>query len=203
VFDRQLRLVSTRILTPLVRGPLASANPSALTVLGGVMGVAAAGAAARSSFLLALGLWLANRLIDGLDGLVARSNGGGSDAGGYLDMTVDVAVYALLPLGVAAGVDQDHRWVAAALLLASFYFNTITWTYLSSIQEKWGRGAAATAESTAITMPVGLVEGAETIVFFTFMLSVPSLATATMFAMAALVTFGATYRFVAGWRQIQ
>lgn len=139
-------------------------------------------------------LWLANRIVDGLDGVVARTTGRTSDTGGYLDMVVDVVVYAAIPLGVAVGKGGTAAWTAAAVLLASFYLNTITWSYLAALLEKRGWGAASKGESTSITMPAGLVEGTETIVAYTLLLALPSAAVAIMGAMAALVLLGAALR---------
>ncbi len=52
-------------------------------------------------------------------------------------------------------------------------------------------------------MPSGLVEGAETIVFFLFMLAFPSWLDWTMGIMAAAVAIGAGLRFVSGHRSLR
>ena len=129
-----------------------------------------------------------------------------SDAGGYLDMVVDVVVYAAIPVGVALGQggagtgrgDGTAVWVATAVLLASFSINTITWAYLSALLEKRGRGADRAGESTSVTMPPGLVEGTETIVAYTILLAWPAAAVPTMAVMAALTLVGAGLRTRAG-----
>ncbi len=60
---------------------------------------------------------LINRLLDGLDGAVAR-HGRPTAFGGYLDIVCDMAFYAAVPLGFALAQPENAVW--AALLLASF-----------------------------------------------------------------------------------
>jgi len=51
-------------------------------------------------------------------------------------------------------------------LLATFYLNAASYMYLAAILEKHAQGAAARGEKTSVTMPVGWVEGAETVAFY-------------------------------------
>src|SRR5258708_26105960 len=59
----------------------AGVAPAALTAAGWAAGAGACAATALRAWPAALGLWLANRLLDGLDGPVARA-GTPTDAGG-------------------------------------------------------------------------------------------------------------------------
>lgn len=175
-----------------------------LTGAGLVLGVASALAAADSRWWLALVLFAANRLVDGLDGEVASARAEVSDHGGYADMVVDTVVYAVVPIGAAVGSDIDHIWPFAAVLLASFYVNTTTWAYLAALIEKRGRGGSPNAPpTTSIVMPAGLVEGVETIGFFVFMLAFPAWLDWTMGVMAVAVSAGAALRFARGHRSLR
>jgi phosphatidylglycerophosphate synthase len=120
---------------------------------------------------LALALWLFNRLLDGLDGLIARRSRRSSDAGGYLDIMLDFMIYAALPLAMA-WAEPALAW-PTAVLLGVFYINSASWMYLSALLEKRGAGAEARGEATSVSMPRGLVEGSETIVFYTLLISNP------------------------------
>src|SRR5258707_13636653 len=60
----------------------AGVAPAALTAAGWAAGAGACAATALRAWPAALGLWLANRLLDGLDGPVARA-GTPTDAGGF------------------------------------------------------------------------------------------------------------------------
>src|SRR5260221_8008126 len=71
----------------------AGVAPAALTAAGWAAGAGACAATALRAWPAALGLWLANRLLDGLDGPVARA-GTPTDAGGVLDIVADFSVFA-------------------------------------------------------------------------------------------------------------
>ncbi len=210
MFDLELRPISQQVLRPVAR-LLVGVRPDTITLIAGLVGLGAAASAAFGVWPLAVAAWLANRVLDGLDGVVARlRNGAGSDAGGYLDMTVDVAVYALVPLGVAIGIGSHGAWVAVAVLLASFYFNTITWTYLSAVLEKRQLAGSANGRvgaATSIVMPRGLIEGAETAALFSLMLATPLIGpgwpVAVIWIMAALVTAGGLARFALGRKMLR
>ncbi|MGE0026337.1 MAG: CDP-alcohol phosphatidyltransferase family protein [Thermoleophilia bacterium] len=194
MIDRALRARKERVLRPVVRRLPASLRPSAITGAALVVGLGSALAAALGAPAAALGLWLGNRLLDGLDGTIARRDGGGSDAGAYADMLGDVVVYAAVPLGIAAGAGHRGAWIAAAALLAAFYVNAVGWAYLSALLERRGAGAAATGEMTAVTMPPALIEGAETVLLLGLALALPQWSAQIMGAMAALVAIGAAQR---------
>ena len=76
-----------------------------------------------------------------------------------------------------------------AVLLATFYVNAVSWTYLSALLEKRSAGASRTGELTSIAMPPALVEGAETLVLFTLALLVPRDAPQVFAVMAVAVAF--------------
>lgn len=203
MIDRGLRRHKELALAPVARLVPRAVHPTALTVAAVVPGLGAAVAAAAGAPALALALWLANRTLDGLDGAVARRSGRQSDIGAYADILLDVGVYAAIPLGIAAGQDSRAAWVAAAALLASFYVNAISWSYLSALLERRGAGAAARGDVTAVTMPPGLVEGAETVILLGLALAVPAWSVAVMWVMAAGVAVGVAQRAIAAARALR
>lgn len=198
MLDQSLRSVKERVLRPIV-GPVATVLPPiALTSLGLVLTLGAALAAALGHPGLAVVGWLVGRLLDGLDGEVARHRGTSSDLGGYLDLVADTIGYAAIPLGVAIGADERATWVAAAVLLATFYLNAVCWLTLAAVLEKRGAGSEATGERTTVTMPRSLIEGTETVLFFTAFLAFPGAATSLMWVMALLVTLTIVHRIRSG-----
>lgn len=207
MIDRALRPVKARVLAPLsVRLAHALRGQGALpvTITGLLVGLAAAVTAALGAFGPALGLWLLNRLLDGLDGEVARRLGGADDRGGYLDLMTDLVVYAAVPLGAAAGVSgivagealvaSPWTWPLAALLLATYYVNLGSYALLAALLEKRGRGAAARGDTTSLVMPAGLIEGTETVVLVALMLAFPSSLPLWLGLTAALVALTAAQR---------
>lgn len=203
MIDRALRGTKDRLLAPLVVRLSGHVSPGALTVLSLAGGVGGGVVAAFGLRWQAVAIWLAGRVFDGLDGPVARTKARQSDLGGYLDMMADTAGYSAVPLGIAIGQDRTVVWAAGAVLLATFYLNTMSWTYLAAITEKRGEGAAAQEERTTVHMPAGLIEGTETIVFFVVMLAWPHAAPVSFAVMAALVVFTIGQRIVWAWRHLR
>lgn len=190
MFDSQLRPVKDRLAQPIARAMPTMVTPTVLTGNSLVAGLGAGAAASQRYLVLALVLWWLSRIADGLDGPLARLRGTSSDLGGYLDQLADTVVYAAVPLGLAFAIDERTTWVACAVLLATFYLNTVSWAYLSALLEKRRAAQRSDRSPTRITMPSGLVEGAETIAIYTVMLAAPSWLPELMWAMAGLV--GAT-----------
>ena len=172
MLDHTLRAYKDDLLRPAAT-LMGHISPNAITVVALVLGLGAAGAAAAQAYWLALGLWLLNRLFDGLDGTVARTRGQQSDFGGYLDILLDFVVYAALPIALYWSNQNSANALALAFLLASFYVNSASWMYLSALLEKRAAGAAVHGELTSVTMPDGLIGGVETILFFCIFLIFP------------------------------
>jgi len=187
MLDEQLRPAKDQLLTPLARGPFGPVPPVVLSILALTATIGAAVAAWQQVVPLAVALWLLSRLADGLDGAVARHQGTDSDFGGLVDIVFDTIGYAAIPLGIASGLDTRVAWVTVAVLLATFYVNAVSWTYMAALFEKRAAGARATGATTSTVMPRGLVEGTETIVFFTVAVAWPGGAVAVLAVMAAAV----------------
>jgi phosphatidylglycerophosphate synthase len=196
MFDEWFRVHKERWL-----GPLASAlghwfSPLALTLFALMAGLAAAFAASQRLFLLGFALWVANRLLDGLDGTLARAQQRQSELGGYLDILLDFVVYAAIPIGITLALDTRTVWLVSLLLLAAFFVNAASWMYLAALLERRGAGAAARGELTSVTMPRGLVAGTETVVFYSLFLLLPSQYIGLASLMAAGVAVGILQRVV-------
>ena len=160
MFDAKLRVVKQKLLSPLAKQ--VSVSATYLTGLGFAVGLLSVMFAWQGRYGLALLAWLLNRLLDGLDGEVARLKNQQSDWGGYLDILADFVIYALLPISLMMSNTSLSGWFALAFMLACFYVNAASWMYLSALLEK----RQATREVTSITMPKGLIEGTETIIFY-------------------------------------
>lgn len=197
MLDLRLRPAKDRVLEPLARWLARHVGPGPVTAASLILTLVAASLAAAGEPLPALAAWLGGRLLDGLDGAVARRRGTASDLGGYLDMLADTVGYAAVPIGVAAGVHEPTTWIALSALLGTFFVNAISWSYLAAVLEKRGAGASVTGESTAITMPPALIEGTETIVLFSLFVALPQWAAWLFAVMASLVAVNVVQR--AAW----
>ncbi len=111
----------------------------------------------------ALGLVLASRVLDGMDGAVARATAK-TDFGGFLDIVCDFTFYAAVPLAFVLR-DPAANGLAGAFLLASFYINGASFLGYAVLAEKRGMQTRARGDKS-LYFTAGLLEGTETIVFF-------------------------------------
>lgn len=203
MLDALLRPLKERWLAPAAHALGRRVAPMTVTLAGFVVGLAAAIAAAFGLRDVGLGLWIANRALDGFDGTLARVQGVQSDLGGYLDLLLDFMVYAAIPLGLVLGAPSLPRALAALALVGSFYVNAASWMYLSALLERRGDGARARGELTSVTMPAGLIGGTETIVFYTLFFVWPTQLVALFAVMTVLVMAAVVQRLVWAFRHLQ
>jgi len=198
MIDAQLRPLIDRLLNPIGRGLVVlGVTANQVTMIGAAFGLIAAGCVAAGLFYPALWFVIANRVIDGLDGAVARASRS-SDFGGYLDIVSDFIFYSAIPMAFA--VAQPETALAAAFLIFSF-LGTAT-SFL---------GFAILAEKHHVTTQIrgikafyylgGLTEGTETILLFLAMLVWPDYFSpmAIIFGIFCWVTTGT--RIYAAYRQ--
>ena len=91
-----------------------------VTIVAATLGVAAAALVASGHPRLAVAVWLAGRLADGLDGAVARAAGTSSSFGGFLDITLDMVAYVAMVLGFAVAYpasSQAWPWILSGYVL--------------------------------------------------------------------------------------
>src|SRR5688572_29221165 len=161
-----------------------------VTVAGFLLGIAAAGAIAAEFYAAALLLILTSRLCDGLDGAVARHSFR-TDRGGFLDIVLDFAFYAAIPLGFVLARPETNA-VAGAVLLASFYVNGASFLAYAVMAEKRGLSGAARGQKS-LFFTTGLAEATETIAVFCLACLFPAAfpVLAYVFAAACFVTAAA------------
>lgn len=192
MFDTPLRKFKDQVGAPLARN-LNRISPSVITALALAAGLLAAWFAFTQSYFAAFGFWILNRVLDGLDGLMARMHDKQSDFGGYVDILTDFVVYAALPIGLVAGSPSNERYLALTFLLAVFYVNTASWMYLAAILEKRAAHDADPSinsgqAQTTIVMPAGIIGGFETIIAYGIFLLFPTYIT-ILFSIFALLVF--------------
>lgn len=168
------------IIRPLIDRPLNAAgrvlarsgvSANMVTSTGLVTGLLAAGAVAQQYFMIAFALIVINRLIDGLDGAVARATEP-TDRGGYLDIVVDYVFYAGVPFGFAIADPQQNALPAAALL-ASFCLTCSSFLAFAIIAAKQ-RLQTTVHGRKSFFYSTGIVEGTETIAVLLIMTLQPA-----------------------------
>lgn len=157
-----------------------------LTLFGFAMGCLSLPALIDQQYGLALLFILFNRLCDGLDGALARIQGI-TDAGGFLDISLDFLFYALVPFGfVLANPEQNA--IAGAFLLFAFVGSGSSFLAFAVMASKRDLESPVYKNKSLYYMS-GLTEGTETILCFIAFCLFP-----THFAMLAYM-FGAACWF--------
>ncbi|OLQ90858.1 hypothetical protein BIY21_02285 [Vibrio ponticus] len=156
----------------LIRAPLASAasllsskgiTANQTTLFGFAVGCLALPALALQEYNWALLFIVINRVCDGLDGALARIHGI-TDAGGFLDISLDFLFYSLIPFGfVIANPEQNA--VAGAFLIFSFIGTGSSFLAFAVMAGKRGIENPVYQNKSLYYMS-GLTEGTETIACF-------------------------------------
>ena len=174
-------------------------SPNAVTLAGLAVAALAAAAIVAGLFMPALVLIVLNRLLDGLDGAVARRKGM-SDLGGFYDIVFDFLFYGAVPLAFALH-DPDRNALAASVLLAAFYANGATFLTFAIIAAK--RDLTTRVQGTkTIFYFAGIAEGAETFAVFCLFVLFPGLFVPIALAFAVLCVVSAAARIVAVSRML-
>ena len=143
----------------------AGVTANTVTVTGFVAGIAAVAAIAGRQYTLGLTLYAFNRVLDGLDGAVARRTSV-TDLGGYLDIVFDFIVYSGVPLGFA--IADPSRALAASFLIVSFVCTGTTFLAFAVFAAKQGLSTELRGRKSFYHLG-GLTEGTETFVAFALM----------------------------------
>ncbi len=153
-----------------------------------LVGVVACICAARSWWTAALVLWLLNRLLDGLDGPLARRSEPMA-LGGLLDFSADFVIYSGFVVAVA--IARPPAQLACVALLATYLVNNVVLLSFSSIVE---RLHLSLGDERSLRFTTGLAEGAETIVVYALFCLFPGSATEIAWVFTAVVALTAIQR---------
>ncbi len=198
MLDAQFRPLIDRLLNPIGRGLVVlGVTANQVTMVGVAFGLIAAGCVAAGIFYLAFWFVIANRIIDGLDGAVARASRS-SDFGGYLDIVSDFIFYSAIPLAFA--VARPETALVAAFLIFSFIGTATSFLGFAILAEKHHITTQISGKKAFYYLG-GLTEGTETIVLFLAMLVWPDYFNhmAIVFGILCWVTTGT--RIHAAYRQ--
>ncbi len=153
----------------LIRGyTVLGLTPNHVTLLGCGFGLLAACAVAANVPYGAIVLWWVGRLLDGTDGIYARSTSQVSDFGGYLDILCDMTAYGAMVIGF---------YVMRPAL--GPYWVSILFLYILCITSALSFGGLAekrhvtSNDNRSLTLASGLAEGGETGICYTLLLLLP------------------------------
>jgi phosphatidylglycerophosphate synthase len=170
---------------------------NATTLVGLAIGVLALPLLAYEQYGWALLAILLNRLVDGLDGAIARRQGP-TAFGGYLDIVCDMAFYAAVPLGFALARPANALW--AALLLASFVCTATSFLGRAVMAVERGEADEGARGQKSFFYAAGIIEGSETIFAFVLFCLFPTAFAWLAGLFAALCFWTAAARVVDAFR---
>lgn len=195
--QQAIKPVLQRVAHGLVR---AGVGADALSFTGFALGMAAALSIVFQHFMAGLVLLLLSRLMDGLDGAVARLTQP-TDRGGFLDITLDFLFYASIPLAFAMA-DPASNALPAAVLLASFMGTASSFLAFAIVAAK--RDLASTEfPDKSFYFLGGLTEATETIAAFVAMCLWPHWFAPIACGFAALCAVTTALRIGWGWQRFK
>ena len=195
----------SQLIAPLIqrlarRARRLGLNANQLTLLGFLTGVFAAFLIAHEAYLAGAMAILASRLLDALDGAVARLTRA-TDAGGFLDIALDFVFYASIPLAFAVS-DPARNALPAAVLLAAFIGTGSSFLAFAVMAAKRGLSNLATPNKSFYFLG-GLTEASETLICFMAMCAWPGLFIELAYGFAALCALTTATRIWWGWKAFQ
>ena len=201
MLDRAIQTAIKPVLSRAAQGLVRlGIGADAITVTGFVIGMAAAVAIAFESYLLGLALLLLSRLMDGLDGAVARATQP-TDRGGFLDITLDFLFYASIPLAFAIAHPAQNA-LPAAVLLAAFIGTGSSFLAFAVIAEKHQVPSTAFPDKSFYFLG-GLTEATETLIAFAAMCLWPQWFPQIAYGFAVLCAITIAMRIGWGWQRFR
>jgi phosphatidylglycerophosphate synthase len=188
------------LLRWLARGLVAlGIGADAITFGACALGLFAALCIALNQALWGLALLLLSRLLDGLDGAVARLTHT-TDRGAFLDITLDFLVYASVPLAFAFAQPAANA-LPAAVLLAAFIGTGSSFLAFSLLAERRGLKSSDYPHK-GIYYLGGLAEASETLLCFALMCGWPQHFAWWAYGFAAMCAVTTVGRIASGWRML-
>ena len=197
MIDAKLLPLQRRLLRPIALGLVTfGVRADQVTITGFLVGIVALPLLASEQYIWALVFILLNRLLDGIDGELARLTIT-TDRGAFLDIALDFVFYALIPLGFALANVTENA-LAAAVLLAAFVGTGSSFLAFSLMAEK-RKLHAQKFPSKGLYYLGGLTEGAETIAVFVAFCLWPNLFTPLAYGFAFACGLTTLSRWLQGW----
>ncbi|MDR3455393.1 MAG: CDP-alcohol phosphatidyltransferase family protein [Rhodoferax sp.] len=185
-----------RLARVLVRAGLSADQ---ITLAGFLAGLVAAVLIANSLYVAGAVAIFLSRLLDALDGAVARLSQP-TDRGAFLDIALDFLFYASIPLAFALA-DPARNALAAAVLLAAFIGTSTSFLAFAVMAAKRGLHSADYPDKSFYFLG-GLTEATETLACFAAICVWPQYFAPLAYAFAALCAATIATRLWWGWRTL-
>ncbi len=175
-------------------------KPDQVTISGFGMGLLAFFALWMNWYITALFFILLNRIMDGLDGALARLTAR-TDAGGFLDICLDFIFYSAVVAGFALSDPQNNAF-AAVFLLLGFVGTGTSFLAFAVMAQKHDLKSMAYPHK-AMYYIGGLTEGTETILFFIIICIFPDLFPLFAFLFSFLCLITTITRVLSGYANLK
>lgn len=196
MFDSRLRSYVDPVLNKIAETlDKKDISPNTVTFTGFMVAVFCFIALIQQAYILALIFLIANRIADGLDGVLAHhidsqknDKKGKTDLGSFLDIVFDMLFYGGFVFFFAWG--RPDIGDAAAFLLFCFLGTSSSFLAQAILVEKSGAGDTTSHQNKGFFYAYGLIEGSETIFCFVLMCLFPQHFNilATGFGLLCLIT---------------
>jgi phosphatidylglycerophosphate synthase len=201
MLDRAIQTAIKPLLTKAAKALVKTGvSADGLTLIGFLVGMGAAVAIAFEAYIAGLVMLLISRLMDGLDGAVARETTP-TDRGGFLDITLDFLFYASIPLAFAIAHPTQNA-LPAAVLLAAFIGTGSSFLAFAIVAEK-NRIASTAFPNKSFYFLGGLTEATETIVALSAMCIWPEAFPLIAYGFAVLCAITIVMRIGWGWQRFR
>jgi phosphatidylglycerophosphate synthase len=171
-----------------------------VTLTGFLVGILAVPALWQEMYSAALAIILLNRILDGVDGTLARMRGP-TDAGGFLDITLDFIFYSAVILGFALARPEQNG-LAAVTLILSFVGTGTSFLAFAVMAAKHNIKSVQYPQKSLYYLG-GLTEGTETILIFVAFCLFPDHFPILAYTFAALCGLTTILRIHAGYHTLK
>jgi len=171
-----------------------------VTLFGFMLGLMSFPALALQEYNIALVFILLNRVLDAVDGAVARIQGI-TDSGGFLDITLDFLFYSLVPFGFVVA-DPSANAVAGAFLIFAFVGTGSSFLAFAIMASKQKIENPVYKHKSMYYMG-GLTEGTETVLCLILFCLFPFNFTTIAYTFAALCWITTVSRIWAGYQTLK
>ncbi|MBT3387196.1 MAG: CDP-alcohol phosphatidyltransferase family protein [Desulfobacula sp.] len=175
-------------------------KPDQVTIAGFGIGLLAFFTLWMNWYIVTLIFIILNRIMDGLDGALARMTEQ-TDAGGFLDICLDFIFYSAVVAGFAIS-DPQNNALAAVFLLFGFMGTGTSFLAFAVMAQKHDLKSVAYPHK-AMYYIGGLTEGTETIIFFVIICIFPGLFPFLGFLFAFLCIITTITRVLSGYDRLK
>jgi len=169
MIDDPFRALLPKYVQPVIKLYKAlGLTPNMVTLLGLLLAFISAYLVSQSLFLPAMGVWWLGRLLDGTDGIFARSTQQSSLFGAHLDILSDMAAYSGMIIAFSfAFPDLQKHWILILFLYVLCITGALSLGNLEEKKKIEDRG------NRGLRLAAGIAEGGETGIAYSLFLIFP------------------------------